>query len=119
MKQEDLYAKERASRENSILRELGNWGGLSSCVPFNYDMRRAAEMFFPVWELDKSFFLLEKCCVWCGCNEEQERIVLECMKRHGMEEKIPAVPYDEDDIGRIVKKVMKKVNDGRSNGRGD
>ena len=108
MKQEDLYAKERASRENSILRELGNWYGQSSCDPFNYHMRSAAEMFFSVWEMDKSFFMLDKCCQLCGCDDKQKIIIQECMERHGMIEKIPAVPYDENDIVRIVKKLRGK-----------
>ena len=113
VKTEDLYAKERANRESAILRELGSWDGQPSCDPFNYHMRSAAEMFFSVWEMDKSFFMLKKCCELCGCDDKQKRIIHECMERHGMKEKVSAVPYDEDDIGRIVKKVMNRVNEVR------
>lgn len=72
--------------ENDILRELENhYGGYSR---EGYRMKRAAEMFFPVWEKDESFFLLEKCCEAYGLDAERGRIIRECMEKHGMKEKI-------------------------------
>lgn len=76
-------------QHEKILRELGNWNGQMSCVPFNYRMRRTAEMFFPAFELDQSYAMFDKCCELNALSDEQKRIVREVCEKHGMREDEP------------------------------
>ena len=71
------------NQEDRVLRELENCAG---CGSYGYSMKRAAELFFPVWEKDGSFAMLDKCCELVALSGSQRRIVRECLERHGYEE---------------------------------
>ena len=82
-----MKSQEQVNRECVVCRELGNYGGNPSCDTYNYAMKRAAEMFFPVWEKDKSFAMFDKCCEFLFLGKDQKRIVRECLERNGFKEK--------------------------------
>ena len=80
----DSMVEDSTTERDKVLRELENWGGRYS--PYGYSMKRAAEMFFPVWDKDWSFFMLDKCCELLALNGKQKRIIRECLEKHGFKE---------------------------------
>jgi hypothetical protein len=84
----DAMVEDSDAERNKVIVELGHYYGNPSCDPYNYGMRRTAEAFFPVWDSDKSFAMFDKCCEMFFLDEEQKRIVRECLERHGFKEKV-------------------------------
>ena len=82
MKQETYWRQQH----EKIFRELGNWDGRPSCDLYNYQMRSAAEMFFPVFEVDQSYAMFFECCDRNALTVEQRRIVRQVCEKHGMRE---------------------------------
>lgn len=71
-------------KREKVLRELSNYGGNPSCDSYNYRMRRAAEKFFMVYEIDNSIEMFNDCCDAHCLNESQRKIVWDCMERNGI-----------------------------------
>ena len=81
-----MRSNEQIKREATILWELSHYRTEPSCASYNYAMRRTAEMFFAIWNIDKSFAMFDKCCELNALDVEQAVIVRGCMERHGMKD---------------------------------